>query len=255
MKILVIGDSCKDVFIYGDIIRLAPEAPVPVFNPLRNTENEGMAKNVSKNIESLDSTVYTITNNNSIKKIRYVDDKSNQLVLRVDEHDYCDRIDEFLLHRIQNNECNLPMNGVVKVDAIIISDYCKGFLEEDDIKWICEKNKNVFVDTKKQLDMWIENVDYLKINSLEYDRNKVFLDSHKSIMKKTIVTKGNKGCLYNEKIYPTIDVPVKDISGAGDTFLAGLVVEYVRSKDIEKSITFAQRCTQKVVQKHGVSVV
>ena len=74
-------------------------------------------------------------------------------------------------------------------------------------------------------------------------------------MKKTIVTKGNRGCLYNEKIYPTIDVPVKDISGAGDTFLAGLVVEYVRSKDIEKSITFAQICTQKVVQKHGVSVV
>ena len=59
-----------------------------------------------------------------------------------------------MLHRIQNNECNLPMNGVVKVDAIIISDYCKGFLEEDDIKWICEKNKNVFVDTKKQLDIW-----------------------------------------------------------------------------------------------------
>ena len=59
MKILVVGDSCKDVFIYGDIIRLAPEAPVPVFNPLRNTENEGMAKNVSKNIESLDSTVWS----------------------------------------------------------------------------------------------------------------------------------------------------------------------------------------------------
>ena len=33
MNILVIGDSCKDVFIYGDIERISPEAPVPVFKP------------------------------------------------------------------------------------------------------------------------------------------------------------------------------------------------------------------------------
>ena len=255
MKILIIGDSCKDVFIYGDINRLAPEAPVPVFNPLRKTQNDGMAKNVVNNVEALDSNVYTITNKNSIKKVRYVDHKSNQLVLRVDEHDFCDRIDEFLLHRIQNNECNLPMNGVVEVDAIIISDYCKGFLEEDDIKWICDNNKNVFVDTKKKLGEWIKNVTYLKINSLEYENNEKFLNEYYDIMDKTIVTKGNKGCLFNNKIYPTVDVAVKDISGAGDTFLAGLVVEYVRSKDIEKSIKFAQECTQKVVQKHGVSVI
>ena len=34
MKILVIGDSCKDVFVYGTIERLAPEAPIPVIKPL-----------------------------------------------------------------------------------------------------------------------------------------------------------------------------------------------------------------------------
>ena len=254
MKILVVGDSCKDVFIYGDIIRLAPEAPVPVFNPLRNTENEGMAKNVSKNIESLDSTVYTITNNNSIKKIRYVDDKSNQLVLRVDEHDYCDRIDELLLSSIQNNKCYISMSGEVEVDAIIISDYCKGFLNEDDIKFICQNNDNVFVDTKKRLGDWIEDCTYLKINSLEYEQNLDFFKQNPMI-DKTIVTKGNKGCLFQDTIYPVENVPVKDISGAGDTFLSGLVVEYVNSKNIIKSIEFAQKCTTKVVQKHGVSTV
>ena len=51
------------------------------------------------------------------------------------------------------------------------------------------------------------------------------------------------------------DVQVKDISGAGDTFLAGLTVEYVRSNDIVKAIDFAQECTKIVVQKHGVSTV
>ena len=34
-SILIIGDSCKDVFIYGDIERISPEAPIPVFVPTR----------------------------------------------------------------------------------------------------------------------------------------------------------------------------------------------------------------------------
>ena len=70
MKVLIIGDSCKDIFIYGDINRLTPEAPVPVFQPIRERSNAGMANNVVKNVEALNSTVYSITNKNSIKKIR-----------------------------------------------------------------------------------------------------------------------------------------------------------------------------------------
>ncbi len=254
-RVLVVGDSCKDVFIYGDVERLTPEAPVPVFNPIRKTFNDGMAKNVANNVEALKSQIFTITNPNSIKKIRYVDHKSNQLVLRVDEHDHCKRIDDILLSGIQSNKCHLPILGETKFDAVIISDYCKGFLTEDDIKWICDNNKNVFVDTKKKLGEWIENVTYLKINSLEYGYNEEFLNEYYAVMDKTIVTKGNEGCMFQDKIYPTQDVLVKDISGAGDTFLAGLVVQYLKTNDIIKSIEFAQICTTKVVQKHGVSVV
>ncbi len=252
---MIVGDSCKDVFIYGDIKRLTPEAPVPVFNPLREIQNYGMAKNVANNVEALGISIYTMTNPNSIKKVRYVDNKSNQMVLRVDEHDYCERIDMESLSSIQNNKYIVWGSGETKVDAIIISDYCKGFLTESDIKWICDNNKNVFVDTKKKLGEWINNVTYLKINSLEYENNEEFLNEYYGIMDKTIVTKGNEGCLFKNKMYPTEDVQVKDISGAGDTFLAGLVVEYLNSNDIEKAIKFAQDCTKIVVQKHGVSTV
>ena len=62
MKILVIGDSCKDVFIYGKVNRLCPEAPVPVFIPQRKTETGGMAANVYENIESLEVEVDLVTN-------------------------------------------------------------------------------------------------------------------------------------------------------------------------------------------------
>ena len=253
MNILVIGDSCTDVFIYGETARLSPEAPVPVLNPLTQISNDGMARNVVNNIESLQSNVYSITNNNGIRKVRYVDKKSNQLVLRVDEHDYCDRILKKDLTRIKNNMLTV-MGNTLEMDAIIVSDYCKGFLEEDDIQYICENNTNVFVDTKKKLGDWIWSTTFIKINSIEYQQNKSFFKNN-SVMDKTIVTKGNRGCLFQGKIYPTEDVQVKDISGAGDTFLAGLVVEYVRTKDIIKAISFAQECTKIVVQKHGVSVV
>ena len=254
MKILVVGDSCKDVFIYGDITRLTPEAPVPVFNPLRETENDGMARNVSSNVEALKVDIHTITNPNSIKKVRYVDDKSNQLVLRVDEHDYCDRIDDKLLHQIKDNNCKPIFSGSTDIDAIIISDYCKGYLEEEDIQWICQNNDNVFVDTKKQIGNWIQDADFIKINELEYQKNHDLL-SEKGFEDKLIVTLGSKGCRYKNKEYSVPEVPIRDVSGAGDTFLAGLVRGYLDTKNIESAINFAQKCTTIVVQKHGVTTV
>ena len=245
MKILVIGDSCTDIFIYGEIDRICPEAPVPVFKPIRETKNDGMAKNVKSNLEALGCEVNIITNPNDIKKTRYVDDKSNQMVMRVDEHDYCEEVDNDMLEYVVNNE----------FDAIIISDYCKGFLLEEDIEYICDNCNNVFIDTKKQLGSWIKNADFIKINHLEHQKNFDIIPNYPELEDKLIVTQGKNGCIYEGKVYPTKEVPVKDVSGAGDTFLAGLVCEYIKTYDIEKSIKFAQECTTKVVQKHGVSTI
>ena len=256
MNVLVIGDSCKDVFIYGDIERISPEAPVPVFKPTHEESNDGMAKNVANNVESLDMHIYTITNGNSIVKKRYVENRSSQMVLRVDEHDYCDRIKIKKLQGIMNNKFQsyTLMGTVDKIDAIIISDYCKGFLEESDIEHICKYNKNVFVDTKKKLGKWIKDADFIKINELEYIKNYILL-SDDEFKDKLIVTLGSKGCRYNGKSFPVKEVPVKDVSGAGDTFIAGLVRGYLDTNSIYEAIKFAQECTTKVVQKHGVATV
>ena len=255
-SVLIIGDSCKDVFIYGDIERISPEAPVPVFVPSHTENNDGMAKNVANNVESLDIHIYTVTNKNSITKKRYVENRSGQMVLRVDEHDYCDRIKIKKLQGITNNKfTSYSLTGTVdKIDAIIISDYCKGFLEESDIEHICKYNKNVFVDTKKKLGKWVKDADYIKINELEYKKNHELL-SENGFEDKLIVTLGSKGCRYKGKDFPVKEVPVKDVSGSGDTFIAGLVRGYLETKDITKAIEFAQECTTNVVQKHGVATV
>ena len=165
------------------------------------------------------------------------------MLLRVDENDTCEPF----------NIGSLYLN---KYDAIIISDYCKGFLSEEDIKQISQLYQSViFLDTKKTLGKWTHNIDFIKINYHEYERNKEILKNDFILKNKTIVTRGKYGCDYQGKNYPTVDVSVKDVSGAGDTFLAGLVIEYSRSQDINKAIQFAQECTTIVVQKSGVSTI
>jgi len=243
MNILVIGDSCTDVFRYGKVTRIAPEAPVPIIIPEKEKSNPGMAGNVVANLKALGVNVEFLTNKTEIRKVRYVCSKYNHLLLRVDENDTCERI-------------NIIPFKTGTFDAVIISDYCKGFLKEEDIEIISKSFEcPVFLDTKKILGKWAHNIDFIKINYHEYERNKEILENDPILKDKTIVTRGKYGCDYKGKNYPTIDVPVKDVSGAGDTFLSGLVTEYAKTKNINRAIKFAQECTTIVIQKSGVSTV
>ena len=242
MKILVIGDSCIDKFIYCDIERICPEAPVPVLKPKKSKTNPGMASNVVENLKSLGAEVDILTNDNTIIKTRYVDTRSGQMVMRVDKNDKCTKY--------------RGVYETVDYDAIIISDYCKGFLTEVDIEAFAERATcPVFLDTKKQLGKWCENIDFIKINEFEHKKNFERLPDYPFILNKMIVTIGSKGCKYKDEIFPVPGVSVKDVSGAGDTFLAALVLSYLKNNDIKSAITFANECATKVVQKRGVAVI
>ena len=50
-------------------------------------------------------------------------------------------------------------------------------------------------------------------------------------------------------------VEIKDVSGAGDTFMAGLAMKYVQTENIDEAIHFANTCAMRVVQKKGVAVL
>ncbi len=248
-NILVIGDSCVDRFIYGEVNRLAPEGPIPIFNPIFESSSPGMSGNVYRNLETLGCKSFLLCNKIQPIKTRYVDERSGQLMIRIDENDKVDKIDDIILHQIRQNKFIDRY-----YDAIIISDYNKGFLSENDIKYICDNNENVFIDTKKALSDWLNNCSFIKINHVEYELTK---DNIKSlnISDKLIITLSSKGCKYKDKIFPVDIVSVKDVSGAGDTFISGLVLEYIRTKNIEKSIIFAQKCATVVVQKRGVCTI
>jgi D-beta-D-heptose 7-phosphate kinase/D-beta-D-heptose 1-phosphate adenosyltransferase len=249
INILVIGDSCFDVFTYGQTLRLAPEGPAPVFNPIKKSLSGGMALNVKKNLESIGAKADLLTQKENIFKERYIDERTNSLLLRVDNNDKATRIEKTVIQNIKNNE----YLGT-KYDAIIISDYCKGFLTEEDIDEISKNNVNIFLDTKKILGDWCKNISFIKINHVEYDRTKHTIDEI-GIYDHMIITRSDEGCEYKNILYPVEKVNIKDVSGAGDTFISGLVYEYVNSKDIIKAIKFAQECATIVVQKKGVCTI
>ena len=77
--------------------------------------------------------------------------------------------------------------------------------------------------------------------------------------KGVLLTLSAKGICINTKNNfthtPAFKRNIIDVSGAGDTFLAGLVCEYLRSQSLDKAIQFANRCARVVVQKPNVAFV
>lgn len=245
MKIAVLGDVCTDVFVYGVVPKLCGEAPVPVFNPISVVSNKGMAGNVEENLKSLGAEVDLFCNHETIIKKRIVEQKSNQLIVRIDENDKV------------SNSFDVNKIDFSKYDACVISDYDKGYLSIGNLLEISRHHNNTFLDTKKILSTWyMDKFKFIKINEPEWETSKRNGNNESQWFKKLIVTKGDKGCTYmGEDYLPKEKAEVRDVSGAGDTFLAALVVKYVQTEDIKQAIEFANECAGKVITKKGVSVI
>tara|TARA_R110000796_G_scaffold144891_2_gene261556 strand:- start:205 stop:957 length:753 start_codon:yes stop_codon:yes gene_type:complete len=243
-KVLIIGDSCLDEYIYCTTNRFCPDAPVPILKPESFVSTVGMAGNVTDNLKALDVEVELISNANKIKKTRYVDSRTNHMFFRIDEgEDDIFPIAKKSLEEIVWENYN----------AIIISDYCKGFIDEATISYIAEQHPITFLDTKKPIDNYAKDITFIKINDVEYRYSADFLD--KDYLNRLIITRGPNGAEYEGKIYPVKKVDVRDTSGAGDTFLAGLVSNYLENYNIVEAIKFANKCSTQVVQKKGTAKI
>ncbi len=240
-QVTVIGESCLDVFVYCDAIRLAPDLPVPVLQEIHVETNPGMAANVQRNIEarSISTSLITNKNWNEIVKRRYMHDGSNHMFFRVDTpHD----IARFDIRQLELGS-----------DVIVISDYNKGYLMESDIEFICNSHPMVFLDTKKILGPWAEKASYIKINDFEYRNSKSHLSE--ILSQKIIHTRGPDGCDFQGRNYPVEKFEIRDTSGAGDSFMAALVAEFLKSSKIEESILAANYAASRVVRTRGVGVI
>ncbi len=173
-KIAIVGDVMLDKYVYGEITRISPEAPVPVVDIKKTEYKLGGAANVANNIKSLGAEPVLIgiigDDNDSLHYLEVMKslklsssgifkDKSrpttaktrviahSQHVLRVDseiKNNISAEVTKKLLGFIKNNLKNF--------EAVILQDYNKGVLTKEVIGKIiamCKKSgKPVYVDPK-----------------------------------------------------------------------------------------------------------
>ena len=237
-KILLLGDSCKDIYHYGVCDNISPEAPVPILRQTRTVTKPGMSANVFGNLLAFGIEVDHLTNDDKIEKHRFIDERYNQHLLR---------------HDIGEEKKLAPLNLELIdesriYDAIVISDYNKGFLREVQCSYICQLYDKIpiFVDTKKNnLTCFYKCV--IKINEKEHKEIQEF-----PINSEFIVTLGAKGALYNHKhFFHTRPIEVFDVCGAGDVFLAALVYGFLSTKSMHQAIELANECARISVSKMG----
>jgi D-beta-D-heptose 7-phosphate kinase/D-beta-D-heptose 1-phosphate adenosyltransferase len=237
-KVLLIGDSCIDEYQIGTIERISPEAPVPIIKIQSIKKLPGMAANVNENLCNLGINTDFVTNTEIIIKKRYIDKKSGQHMLRVDLEPEINQWDGYTPSEIK------------QYDAIVISDYNKGFLSYVDIVTIIKStDKPIFIDTKKpDLARFSGPHVFVKINETEY-KNRY------SIPENLIVTLGDRGAMikrFNSEFeYETIPVDVVDVCGCGDTFLSALTYQFLKTKNIGESIQFANLASGITVRHSG----
>lgn len=217
--------------MYGTIDRLSPEAPVPVFVPQYEENRRGMAGNVEENLKALGCDVSLLTLAGGTKT-RFIDTRSNQHIMRLDQD-------------AKGGPLELAVAIPPIYDAVVISDYNKGCISYELVEQILHQvTCPVFIDTKKTDLARFEGA-FVKINSLENSLAK-------TLPTQTIVTLGKQGCEYAGEVYSAPKVEVADVCGAGDTFLAALVYEYLKTNQIPAAIEFANRAAAVTVKHMGV---
>ncbi len=239
-KVLVIGDKCTDKYVYGQCKRLSPEQPIPVLDKTHIEEKPGMAANTEVNLQAFGVNTLLCSQREEITKTRFVDSNSGYQLLRLDETPK--------VGRISNPELKMALMHM-NPHAIVISDYDKGYITEEDLWLLCNNfNRPVFVDTKKRRLFQKDNV-YWKINEKEFnalDKDHLPNDTH------LIVTLGSRGVRWRGLVFQPQEVKVFDVCGAGDTFLAALVYQFLKTKEMQKSIDFANRAAAISVTHPGV---
>ncbi len=259
-KIVVIGDAFEDEWVYGDVERISPEAPVPILRVRERHTSPGGAANVAANIEALGATA-TFLGKHAGRKTRFFD---RQTLLRVDEEDDAPISEGY-------QAALLEALAAIPCDVLVLSDYAKGTLTpslcQRLIAWAKEKGVKVVVDPKG--DDWTKymQADIVCPNHLELSHE---LRDGSSTVRDAIIglrflaiaeTRGSEGVYLWERgsEVPTIiagrNVPVKDVAGCGDTFVATLACALAVGFDLVTAARLANAAASVAVSKTGTSTV
>lgn len=258
--ILVCGDVMLDRYWYGEVTRISPEAPVPIFSVTRADERLGAAANVCANVEAMGVTCFLENGDqpesNTILKTRLI--AKGQQVQRID-NDFQQRPVESL---------NLD-----RISIVIFVDYGKGTLAniQDLIRQAKTKKRTVLVDPKgydyekyRGADVIKPNLDEMRVMVGGW-RDEADLAAKVEKIRKdadigaVLLTRASDGMtLYTQdgaKHFPAEAKIVVDVTGAGETAIAALGVGLHRGLSLEEASLLANKAAGIKVGMFGPSAV
>jgi D-beta-D-heptose 7-phosphate kinase/D-beta-D-heptose 1-phosphate adenosyltransferase len=174
--VLCIGDVMLDEFVYGDVLRISPEAPAPVIVARRTEFNVGGAGNVARNIASLGARCIFVglvgdddagralkaalvgeplvepllvfdRSRPTTRKVRYVSEHLSAHMLRADWE-----LAQPASEEIEHMLIDAALVSLPRADIVLLSDYAKGALTARVIRSVIDAarklRKRVIVDPK-----------------------------------------------------------------------------------------------------------
>ena len=290
-KVLVIGDTMLDRYLYGAVDRISPEAPVPVVSVQKTDERLGGAANVARNVTALGAqcTLLSIVGDDAAAdslelllkaeriegtmlrdekiettvKLRVIAQK--QQVVRLDFETSTD-------DSKRKELLGLYSERVSNFDVVIISDYKKGALGDVArlIKLAKENKIPVVVDPKGDNYQEYADADLVTPNRKEFEQvagrfkdNNDLEARANAVMKKNnikgiLVTRGDEGMSLVQSEAAPLHVSARkrevfDVTGAGDTVIAAIGCACAVRGEMSDAVQLANIAAGIVVDKLGAA--
>lgn len=290
-RVLVVGDLMLDRYWHGATSRISPEAPVPIVKVSGIEQRAGGAGNVALNIAALNGKVGLLalvgddepaaalqtiltdagvgchfavrSGSRTITKLRVM--SRNQQLIRLDFEDIFSSSDSAQLFPGFQNQVN-------NYDAIVLSDYSKGALNDIPglIKTARAAGKAILVDPKGNDFSIYQNATLLKPNQAEFEAvvgecscDQVLMQKGNSLrqalnLDALLVTRSEKGMVLFQRghdpfVQDTRAREVYDVTGAGDTVIATLAATLAAGCSLVEATQVANLAAGIVVRKLGTA--
>lgn len=282
IRILVVGDIMLDKYVEGVVNRISPEFPVPIVEVVNEYHTLGGCGNVVRNIAELGAKVDCLASigndmsgeliKNELEKVganpvlingskittvkeRIIGDHRKTQMLRVDRECIkkinANSIIELFKHKCKDN-----------YDVIVISDYAKGMITSELMAFLkTNKNHKIIVDPKPENGTFYNGVFMITPNEKEWGQMMFSSAYNLKEVQFILQTKGNKGMtLINNQNDETWDidaedVPVYNVSGAGDVVVAMMSVCLSHGLNILDSSYIANKCAGYAVTQPQTCVI
>ncbi len=290
-RVVVLGDLMLDRYIWGNVSRISPEAPVPVVEVEKSTSCLGGAGNVSRNLDSLGALplpvgvigddeeglwiqrhvgerrgVFVDTARPTTVKTRII--AHHQQVVRVDQERKkaaTPGVEDKIIGLLRKEQC----------DGLIISDYNKGLITQRLLQRVLplakERGIPVFVDPKSENILFYSSVTFISPNHMEAEkivlhpcRTEAEVErAGKEILARIsclylIIKRGEQGMSIFERAKKPVHIPtnareVFDVTGAGDTVIATAALALIAGATIQEAAILANAAAGVVVAKIGTA--